>query len=108
LSRDLQVATAAIDSFGMCLFCSFAFMDQSETYQALLDLISGFNGASMTAEDVAELGKSVLRNERDFNMRAGMTNKDDRLPDFFSTERLAPHNITFEVSDEELDQVHNY
>ncbi|MEN8692056.1 MAG: aldehyde ferredoxin oxidoreductase C-terminal domain-containing protein [Desulfobacterales bacterium] len=57
---------------------------------------------------MANLGKSVLKQERDFNLRAGMTNKDDRLPDYFLKEPLAPHNVTFEVTDEELDQVHNF
>ena len=75
---------------------------------ALLDLINGFAGANLTADDVTELGKSVLKNERDFNMRAGLSSKDDRLPDYFMKEQLAPHNITFQVSEEELDQVHNY
>jgi len=108
LSRDLQVTTAAVDSTGMCIFIAFAVLDQADTFQALLDIIAAFNGAHCTADDVAELGKSVLRNERDFNMRAGMTNKDDRLPEYMKTEELAPHNITFKVTDEELDQVHNY
>ena len=108
LSRDLQITTAAVDSTGMCLFIAFAVMDQPETFQALLDLINGFAGANLTADDVAELGKSVLKNERDFNMQAGLSNKDDRLPDYFMKEELAPHNITFQVSEEELDQVHNY
>jgi aldehyde:ferredoxin oxidoreductase len=37
-----------------------------------------------------------------------MSNKDDRLPDYFMKEQLAPHNVTFEVTEEELDQVHNF
>ena len=108
LSRDLQVTTAAVDSTGMCVFIAFCVMDQPETFQALLDLIAAFTGEPCTAEGVAELGKSVLRNERDFNARAGMTNKDDRLPDYMLKEKLAPHDIVFEVSDDELDEVHNY
>jgi len=108
LSRDLQVTTAAVDSTGMCLFIAFCVLDQPETFQALLDIITAFSGSPCTADDVAELGKSVLRNERDFNMQAGMTNKDDRLPEYMRKEKLAPHNITFNVTDEELDQVHNY
>ena len=108
LSRDLQVTTAAVDSTGMCLFIAFAVMDQPDTFQALLDVINTFAGANLTGDDVANLGKSVLKQERDFNLRAGMTNKDDRLPDYFMKEPLAPHNVTFEVTDEELDQVHNY
>jgi len=105
LSRNLQIATAAIDSTGMCLFIAFAILDQPETFQALIDLLGGFTGQPLTADDVTALGKSVLDKERDFNARAGFTNKDDRLPEF---EALPPHNITFQVSDEELDQVFNW
>ncbi len=108
LSRNLQIATAAIDSTGMCLFIAFAILDQAETFQALLDLISAFNGQELTADDVTNLGKSVLKREREFNAAAGFTNKDDRLPDYFKQEPLAPHNVTFAVSDEDLDNVFNF
>ena len=37
LSRNLQVATAALDSTGMCLFIAFAILDQPETFQAFVD-----------------------------------------------------------------------
>ncbi len=108
LSRNLQISTAAIDSAGMCLFIAFAILDQPETFQALIDLINAFHGLELTADDVAELGKSVLKTERDFNERAGFTPKHDRLPDFFKKEVLPPHNITFQVKDEELDTVFNW
>jgi aldehyde:ferredoxin oxidoreductase len=108
LSRNLQVATAAIDSVGMCLFIAFAVLDQPETFQALIDMINAFYGLNLTADDVTALGKSILKNERDFNSRAGFTAQQDRLPDFFKKERLAPHNVTFQVKDEELDQVFNW
>jgi len=108
LSRNLQVATAAIDSTGMCVFIAFPILDQPETFQALLDLCGSFLGQDMTADDVTALGQSVLKNERDFNAQAGLTSKDDRLPDYFKTEKLAPHDVTFAVSDEELDQVFNF
>ena len=108
LSRNLQVATAAIDSTGMCLFIAFAILDQPETFQALLDLLSGFGGQELTADDVTALGQSVLKTERDFNERAGFTSKADRLPEYFKKEALAPHNVTFGVTDEELDQVFNF
>jgi aldehyde:ferredoxin oxidoreductase len=108
LSRDLQVATAAIDSTGMCLFIAFAILDQPETFQALLDIIGAFHGINMTADDVVALGKKVLTWERDFNARAGFTAQHDRLPEFFKHEPVGPHNVTFDVTDEELDQVFNW
>ncbi len=108
LSRNLQIATAAIDATGMCLFIAFAILDQPETFQSLVDLVGSFVGADMTANDVTELGKNILKMERDFNKRAGFTNNDDRLPEFFKDEALPPHNVTFGVTDEELDQVFNF
>jgi aldehyde:ferredoxin oxidoreductase len=108
LSRNLQIATAAIDSTGMCLFIAFAIMDQPDTFQALLDLLNTFYGMNLTAEGVTELGKKVLSMERDFNARAGFTAQHDRLPSFFMNEKLPPHNITFQVKDHELDQVYNW
>jgi len=108
LSRNLQIATAAIDSTGMCLFIAFAIMDQPETFQALIDLINAFYGLSLTADDVTALGKNILTMERDFNKRAGFTKEHDRLPRYFYTESLAPHNATFLVKDKDLDQVFNW
>ena len=108
LSRNLQIATAAIDATGMCLFVAFPILDQPETFQALIDMINAFYGLSLTGDDVTELGKSILKNEREFNLEAGFTSKDDRLPDYFKKEKLPPHDITFQVKDEELDEVFNW
>ena len=108
LSRNLQIATAAIDATGMCLFIAFAILDQPETFEALVDMIGAFTGQDLTADDVTELGKTILTFERDFNSRAGFTQKDDRLPDFFKAEPLPPHNVTFDVKDEDLDRVYNW
>ncbi|MEK6534705.1 MAG: aldehyde ferredoxin oxidoreductase C-terminal domain-containing protein [Thermodesulfobacteriota bacterium] len=108
LSRNLQIATAAVDSTGMCLFIAFAILDQADTFQALLDMLGAFFGITMTGDDVVALGKKVLSAERDFNARAGFTKHHDRLPRFFYNEPIAPHNLTFMVKDEELDQVFNW
>ena len=108
LSRNLQIATAVVDSTGMCLFVAFPALDQPETFQALLDLVNTFYGLSLTGDDVTELGKSILKNEREFNLAAGLSAKHDRLPDYFKKEKLPPHDITFQVTDEELDEVFNF
>jgi aldehyde:ferredoxin oxidoreductase len=108
LSRNLQIATAAVDSTGMCLFIAFAVLDQPETFQALIDLLNAFYGLSLTGDDVVALGKSVLKNERDFNKAAGFTAEHDRLPRYFKTEKLAPHSVVFDVKDEDLDGLFNW
>lgn len=108
LSRNLQIATAFIDSTGMCLFIAFALLDQSDTNKALIDMINAFYGWNMTDKDVIEYGKRVLKFERDFNIRAGFTKEHDRLPRFFYKEPIPPHNVVFMVKDEEIDQLFNW
>lgn len=108
LSRNLQVATAAVDATGMCLFIAFAVLDQPETFQALIDMINAFYGLNLTDGDVFELGKQVLKMEKEFNTRAGFTAQHDRLPEFFKTEPVGPHAVTFQVKDEDLDKVLNW
>jgi aldehyde:ferredoxin oxidoreductase len=83
-------------------------MDQPDTFQALVDSINAFFGLKLTADDVTALGKSVLKKERDFNAAAGFTSKHDRLPEFFKKEPLPPHNVTFKVTDKDLDSVFNW
>lgn len=108
LSRNLQIATAAVDSTGMCLFIAFALLDQPETFQALIDMLNAFYGLSLTADDVTAMGQKVLKIEREFNTKAGFTKEHDRLPAFFKKEKLSPHNVVFDVKDEELDQFYNF
>ena len=107
LSRNLQIATAAVDSTGMCLFVAFAILDIADGFNALVDMINARYNLSLTGDDVVALGKSILKVERGFNHRAGMTNADDRLPEFFD-EVLPPHNVTWDFTDEEIDEVFNF
>ncbi len=40
LSRNLQIATAAVDSTGFCLFIAFCILDNADAFQAVIDLIN--------------------------------------------------------------------
>jgi len=108
LSRNLQIATAAIDSTGMCLFIAFAALDDPNCLPALIDLINARYGLSLSGDDVTNLGKSILKTERGFNQAAGFTNADDRLPEFFYLEPLPPHNVVVDFSGEEIDSFWNF
>lgn len=103
LSRAYQATTAYIDQSGYCLFIAFAILDIEEGMQGLEETVAGFLGKD--SDDIIEVGTKILKTEKDFNKRAGFTNKDDRLPKFFREEQLPPHNVTFDVTDEELDKV---
>ena len=103
LSRNLQIATAAVDSTGMCIFTAFALLDDETCLPALVEMINARFGISLTPDDVTALGRKILKTERDFNTRAGFTPAHDRLPDFFSEERVPPHNVKWDFTDAEID-----
>ncbi len=108
LSRNLQIATAAIDSTGMCLFIAFAALDDEKCLPALVDLLNARFDLSLTGDDVVSLGQHILKTERAFNSAAGFTSADDRLPEFFYNEPLPPHNVVFDFSGEEIDTFWNF
>ena len=106
LSRALQIATAALDSTGLCLFVAFPMLDVPAAGDAVVDMLSAHTGDTWTMDDYLALGQRTLRAEIDFNRRAGFSCEEDRLPAFFSAEPLPPHNVVFDVPAAELDAVH--
>ena len=105
LSRNLQIATAAIDATGFCLFIAFAVIDNPEALPKIVDMLNAMYNLELTGDDVTNLGISILKAELEFNRKAGFTALDDRLPEYFTEEKFAPHNTTFDFTGEELDSV---
>lgn len=104
ISKDLQIATAAIDTAGLCLFVAFPVLDDATGLQLIVDMLNAQYGLSLTTDDVVNLGISILKDEHEFNKRAGFTKEDDRLPDMFK-EKFPPHNTVWDFSVEELQSV---
>jgi aldehyde:ferredoxin oxidoreductase len=103
ISKDLQVATAAIDAAGLCLFVAFPILDDPSGLPLIVDMLNAQYGGSLTTDDVISLGVSILKDELEFNRLAGFTKKDNRLPDMFK-EPVPPHNTTWDFTDEELEK----
>jgi aldehyde:ferredoxin oxidoreductase len=103
LSRNLQIATAAIDSTGLCIFVAFPVLDIPEALTAIVDMINARFGIRLTGDDVTALGRTILKTERAFNQAAGFTNQHDRLPEFFEEEPVPPHNAVWDFTGEEID-----
>jgi aldehyde:ferredoxin oxidoreductase len=75
LVKAFQDATAAFDSAGICIFTSFAW--------GLADVapqVAAACGPEFTLENLTEIGERIWNMERDFNNKAGFTDKDDNLP----------------------------
>jgi aldehyde:ferredoxin oxidoreductase len=108
LSRNLQIATAAVDSTGMCIFVAFPVLDIPEAFSSLVEMINARYGINLGADDVTELGKYILKTEHEFNIAAGMSNSDDRLPEFFELDPVPPHNAIWDFTPEEIDEFWNF
>jgi aldehyde:ferredoxin oxidoreductase len=105
LARAFLEATAFIDSCGHCLFIAFAILDIASGFEGVVEECNGVLGTSWTMDDVGRYGKEVLVKERAFNAAAGITTADDRMPEFMRLEKLPPHDVVWDVSNETLDAV---
>jgi aldehyde:ferredoxin oxidoreductase len=98
---------AVVDSIGLCVLAS-AVLSTRQGRTAFIGAINAKLGTQLAPEALTEMGLKVLKAERQFNSRAGFTNKDDRLPRFFYEEPLPPHNVVVKISDEQMDKTFNF
>ena len=75
LVKAFQDATAVFDSSGLCLFTSFAWtlQDVAPQLQAACD-------GDWSVENLGLVGERIWNLEKEFNLAAGLTKKDDDLP----------------------------
>jgi aldehyde:ferredoxin oxidoreductase len=75
VSKLFQDVTAFVDSTGLCLFTTFGI--GVEDIQPMLEHATG---AGYTLEECLKVGERVWNLERMFNLKAGISSKDDTLP----------------------------
>lgn len=102
LSLKLQIIAAMLDSTGLCLFARPPIISNP---QLMVDMINGIYGWGWTVQEYDEFNRTVLRDELEFNRRAGITRNDYRIPEYMKEEPLPPHNAVFEIPDSALDSV---
>jgi aldehyde:ferredoxin oxidoreductase len=95
-SKSSQLHMAATDSTGLCMFA------QSGGMENLFGAISALTGQPFGSAEWQQLGMQILTAEIDFNRRAGLAEKEDRLPDMFHKEPLPPHHETVPYSEHDL------
>ena len=75
LVKAFQDATAAVDSAGICLFTTFAW-----SLEDIAPQVDAACEGEWTVETMLEAGERIWNMERQFNLAAGFTGKDDTLP----------------------------
>ncbi|TSE24628.1 putative oxidoreductase YdhV [Tepidimonas sediminis] len=81
LVKAFQDATAAFDSAGICIFTSFAW-----TLADVAPQVAAACGEAFTVQELERIGERIWNLEREFNLAAGFTAKDDTLPPRLLTE----------------------
>ena len=76
LTKYMQDFTAVIDSSGMCLFTIFG-MGYVSDYGPILRAVTGL---PYSDDELMKAGERIWNMERLFNLKAGLTGKDDTLP----------------------------
>jgi len=76
LTKNVQDITAVIDAAGLCLFTNFAQLSVSD-YASILKAVTGI---PYTDDELLRAGERIWNLEKLFNIRAGLTKKDDTLP----------------------------
>ena len=71
--------------------------------EKVTEIVNAQCGLDLSYEDIQQMGKSVLKEEKAFNLRAGLTPGAGLLPEFFRDEPLPPSNLVFDVPASEID-----
>lgn len=98
-SRKAQITNTMHDCIGTCLFLNGAL---GENPQWLGEMATAIHGVSCTYEELQTIAKETLLLEREFNRRAGFSDNDDRLPEFFYVEENPDSKTVFDVPEEEI------
>lgn len=101
--RQSQILMAAFDCTGLCMFTFL-----NEASGILTSMINALIGTNLSEDDYVQMGKDILKQERAFNLKAGIGPEADRLPDWMRTEPLPPTNEVFDVPQEEIDDFWNF
>jgi aldehyde:ferredoxin oxidoreductase len=97
-SQEAQMIAALCDSSGFCLF-------QQPTIEEMQAFYNSVLGAGLSFEEMAEIGWQCMRDEWEFNRRAGFGPEDNDLPEWLRTEAVPSNGAVFAVSKEELNRV---
>jgi aldehyde:ferredoxin oxidoreductase len=103
MSEFLQCYFAAIDSLGMCLFATLPALDMPELQAEFVKAAAAITGRELPENYLIGMGDQIVRMERDFNRRAGFTEKDDRPPAFIAEESVLPSGNRYDVPEADLD-----
>lgn len=79
---------------GLCLFSRPPFVQRPEL---LCLFLKGRYGWGLSYDEISRMGADILKTERDFNERAGVSEEFHQMPEFMCEEPLPPKNAVFDI-----------
>jgi len=100
LSYELQIYTAVLDSMGCCYFIG----PNYETMELIAKALNAMYDLNLTREDVIDLGKQIIKNELQFNRKAGISDDMNKLPEFLREEESEPVELKVTLQEDSLEK----
>ncbi|NLP37599.1 MAG: aldehyde ferredoxin oxidoreductase [Firmicutes bacterium] len=101
LSRNTQIKITTLDCLGLCMFARPPLFAEPEL---LATMVNSLLGTELSVDDIWQIGYDTIKMEREFNLAAGISPAQDKLPEFLYTEKLEPTGSVFDLSEEEINK----
>jgi len=98
LSFELQLYTTVLDSMGCCYFIGPSF----ENMELVSGALNAMYDLQLTRDDVIKIGIEILKNELEFNSKAGLGKETNEIPSFFREEPSIPTDLKYTFPSDEL------
>ncbi|MFX1239457.1 MAG: aldehyde ferredoxin oxidoreductase C-terminal domain-containing protein [Promethearchaeota archaeon] len=97
LSFELQIYTTIMDSMGCCYFIGPSY----ENVEIISKAVNAMYNLNLKKEDIINLGIKIIKTELSFNEKAGISQNNNDVPEFFRVESSEPTKLryTFEKSE---------
>lgn len=102
LSKEFQQVTAFLDASGLCLFVTFATLGDDRGLGPAVEMLNAKYGLNLKRDDLYDIGDEILKMEKEFNRKCGLTSYNNNVPEFFRKEKLDTHNTVYDIDEKEL------
>jgi aldehyde:ferredoxin oxidoreductase len=101
LSKGIQIQIGSLDCLGFCMFARGPlFSDPS----LLTGMVNALLGSDLNEESIWGMAIETIKLEREFNIGAGVSPANDKLPEYLYYEKLPPMDSVFDLSQEEMER----
>ncbi|MDI3481429.1 MAG: aldehyde:ferredoxin oxidoreductase [Tepidanaerobacteraceae bacterium] len=99
LSKGLQIKITTLDCLGFCIFARGPLFSNPSL---LSGMVNALWGSDFNENTIWDMGINTVKIERKFNIEAGISPAQDKLPEYVYYEKLPPMNSVFDLSEEEM------